>query len=164
MEILKDFGINPVLLTAQIVNFLILLFILNKILFKPLLKVLDERKIKIENSLLEAEKISVELARAEKTGKEIVEAAQTRSDQIVMAAEVASAKIQTTAQSQAKKESERILEKGKAALGLEREKMRSSLRSELMEVVVLATEKIMGKSLSDKEIEKITTKSLKDLS
>ena len=48
MEIIKQFGINPILLAAQVVNFIVLLFIFKKLLYKPILKVLDERKKKIE--------------------------------------------------------------------------------------------------------------------
>lgn len=164
MEILKDFGINPVLLLAQIVNFLILLFILNKVLFKPLLKVLDERKNKIATSLKEAERISEELAKAEKTSKEIVEKAETKADLIVLEAEEAAANLRADGHAKAKEEAEKILKKTQETLELEKEKMRASLRRELMEVVVMATEKIMGKNLSDKEKEEITKKNLMELS
>jgi len=51
MEILKEFGIQPTLLLAQIVNFLIILFVLKKFFYKPIIKVLDARKKRIEVSL-----------------------------------------------------------------------------------------------------------------
>ncbi|MBU2632677.1 F0F1 ATP synthase subunit B, partial [Patescibacteria group bacterium] len=44
MEIVKQFGLDPVLLVAQIVNFLILLFILKKLLYKPVLELLKKRE------------------------------------------------------------------------------------------------------------------------
>jgi len=43
MDILNQFGIKPVLLAAQVVNFLALLFILKKFLYQPILKVLKTR-------------------------------------------------------------------------------------------------------------------------
>ena len=61
MDILNQFGISPVLLTAQVVNFLVLLFILKKLLYGPLLKVLAERRKKIEDSLKNAEEIELRL-------------------------------------------------------------------------------------------------------
>src|SRR3989338_11698691 len=61
MEILNQFGVNPILLLAQVVNFLILLLILKKFLYKPILKVLEERKKKIEESLKNTEEIEKKL-------------------------------------------------------------------------------------------------------
>ena len=45
---------------AQIINFLILLFILGKFAYKPLMKVLDERRERVANDLETAEKTRVE--------------------------------------------------------------------------------------------------------
>lgn len=163
MEIINDFGINFYSLIAQIVNFLLLLFILNKILFKPLLKVLDERKRKIAVSLEEAEQISKELANAEKTSKELIEKANLKSDQLILEAREASERIHATAVSKAKLEAEKIFQKNQENLTLEKEKMRASLRAELMDVVVIATQKILGKNLSVEEKRLITKSSLKEI-
>ena len=57
MDILSQFGVKPILLAAQVVNFLILLFILKKFLYGPILKVLSERRKKIEDSLKNVEEI-----------------------------------------------------------------------------------------------------------
>ncbi len=61
MDILNEFGIKPILLAAQVVNFLILLYILKRFLYKPILKVLNERKNKIADSLKNAEEIERKL-------------------------------------------------------------------------------------------------------
>ena len=55
MELLSNLGINGKLLLAQIVNFFILLYILKRFAYKPILKVLDDRKEKIEKGLRDAE-------------------------------------------------------------------------------------------------------------
>ena len=163
MEIINDFGINPVLLTAQIVNFLILFVILRKILFKPLLKTLEERKQRITQSLKEAEQVSAELAEAEKTSKQIVQRANQQADQLVQDAKKIASDIRSQALLEAKAETELVFAKNKQALELEKEKMRSSLRHDLMEVVVMVTEKMLNKSLSAQEKAEITKKSLKEL-
>src|SRR3989344_4706705 len=72
MEILNQFGINPILLAAQVVNFLILLFILKKFLYKPILKVLEARKQKIEESLKNAEEIERKLLLTEEEKEKIL--------------------------------------------------------------------------------------------
>ena len=55
MEILENFGLNPMLLIAQIVNFLIVLFILKKFLYKPVLEMLKKRQTTIKDGLKQAE-------------------------------------------------------------------------------------------------------------
>lgn len=163
MEILKDFGINPILLIAQIVNFLILLFILNRILFKPLMKVLEERKQKIATSLKEAEQIAIELQEAEVKSQEIVEVGNKKADQLIIAAKDIAEKIKEEAIKQAKSEVDKIFKKGQENLGLEKEKMRASLREELQVVVVMAVEKVIGKTLSTEEKESITKTSVQEI-
>ena len=49
MEVLKNFGFDPVLLAAQIVNFLILIYILNRFVFKRVLEFLKAREEKIKS-------------------------------------------------------------------------------------------------------------------
>ena len=55
MEIIKNFGVEPVLLVAQIINFLIILFILKKFLYKPVLDTLKKREDSIKEGLKQAE-------------------------------------------------------------------------------------------------------------
>ncbi len=83
MEILKQFGINPILLAAQVVNFLILLFILQRFLYKPLLKVLAERKKKIAESLKNAEEIEKRLLETEEEKEKILAKASTEAQKLL---------------------------------------------------------------------------------
>src|SRR5437870_10658982 len=55
MEILKNFGFEPILFIAQIVNFVIIYLILKKFLYKPVLKLLKDRKQTIAGGLKQAE-------------------------------------------------------------------------------------------------------------
>src|SRR5690349_16624195 len=82
-KILSEFGVNPILLAAQIVNFLVVLFILKKLLYKPILKVLEERKKRIEESLTNAEKIQKELEETEIKRQQILDQAIEESKKII---------------------------------------------------------------------------------
>ncbi len=88
MNFLADFGVKPILLLAQTVNFLLLLFILKRFLYKPLLRVLETRREKIAASLKTAEEIEqrlqqvslereMSLKKAAKEAEEIVKDAGT---------------------------------------------------------------------------------------
>lgn len=163
MEILSDFGINPTSLIAQIVNFLILLFILKKILFKPLMKVLEERKQKIATSLQEAQQIEIELKKVQEKSRELLAQADTKADQIIAEAKAAAQELKNETITETKVEAEKILNRNQSQLTLEQEKMRAALRSEMMDLVIITTEKIIGKTLSSKEKEDLTRQSIKEL-
>src|SRR3989344_8381212 len=85
MEILKNFGIQPSLLLAQIVNFLIILFLLKKFFYKPIVKALEDRKKRIEESLTNAQTIEDKLQKTEAQSTQIIE--ETRNNAQVLIAE-----------------------------------------------------------------------------
>ena len=66
MEILKNFGFEPVFFIAQIVNFLILFFVFKRFLYKPILKLLKERAREITKGLEDADNAKKTLEDAEK--------------------------------------------------------------------------------------------------
>src|SRR4030067_222054 len=73
MEVLEDFGVEPILLLAQVVNFVILLYILKRFLYKPILKVLEERKKRIETSVKQSEDIQKRFDEMSKKQTEILD-------------------------------------------------------------------------------------------
>ena len=76
MEFLKDLGLDKLLLAAQIVNFLILFFVLKAVFYKPLKKVLDERKEKISKGIDDADAAKELRERTVKEKDEIIRAAR----------------------------------------------------------------------------------------
>lgn len=83
MALLESLGFAPLKFVWQIVNFLILLFILNKLLYKPMLQMLDDRKKSIEDAINSAETAKAEaealrkeyetrLAEAKKEAQDII--------------------------------------------------------------------------------------------
>src|SRR3989344_2738333 len=83
MDILTNFGIQPQLLLAQIVNFLIILFLLKKFFFGPIVKVLEDRKKRIEQSLQNADQISEKLQKTEESSKKILDETRESAKTII---------------------------------------------------------------------------------
>ncbi len=163
MDILNNFGVQPVLLVAQIVNFLVLLFLLKKFMYGPLVKVLQQRKQTIAESLKNAEEIEKRLEqttleqekRLEKAAKEarqIVDDATSNADQIIAAAH-----------EKARADTEKFMVQAQQSVTQEREKVYSDMRAELSHLVILGFEKIAGKALSEKDQKELVEKSLKEL-
>jgi F-type H+-transporting ATPase subunit b len=83
MEILNDFGFEPILFVAQIINFIIIFWLLKKFLYKPVLKLLEERKHKIESGLKNAEEAEKKLLEAVEKEENILRKAQTEAKKMI---------------------------------------------------------------------------------
>ncbi|RJR14446.1 ATP synthase F0 subunit B [Candidatus Parcubacteria bacterium] len=85
-ELFEAFGINWKLLLVQALNFGVLLLILWKFLYTPVLKLVDERRAKIAEGVKNAEEAEEKLQRSETEGKEIVATASREAEKIVASA------------------------------------------------------------------------------
>ena len=83
MDILKNFGVDPVLVGAQIVNFLIIFYLLKKFLYKPVLGMLKKRADKIEEGLKQAEESRLALEKTLEEEKKILSKAQDEAKKII---------------------------------------------------------------------------------
>ena len=108
MEIIKNFGLDPIMLVAQIVNFLIVLFLLKRFLYKPVLETLKKREDTIKEGLKQAEEGRLVLEKSLEEERKILEDARDQSDQIGKQLEdesrLRAEKILTDAQSQISQE------------------------------------------------------------
>ncbi|MBI4038791.1 hypothetical protein HY384_02430 [Candidatus Daviesbacteria bacterium] len=162
MEILNQFGVQPVLLAAQVVNFLILLFILNKLLYKPILRVLDERKKRIEDSLKNAEEIEKRLNEISEREAEMVLRSAKEGEKIIKEATDYAAQLIEDS----RKEYERLINKGmidaRRVGQMEKDMIMQQAKSGLGEIISLALEKVTGKILSQKDQGQIIEKTIKE--
>ena len=163
MEILETFGVKPILLLAQIVNFIILLFLLNKFAYKPIMKVLDDRKHKIETSMRQAEEVEKKLAETEASQKEIIGRAERESTKIIEEARAAAKKLQDETMVETSNKMEEALLKNKDSIKLEREKMVSEVKADMADLVADTTKKVLGKTLTSGNNRELVNDALKDL-
>lgn len=162
-QILSQFGIQPILLLAQTVNFLVLLFILNKLLYKPLLKVLSERRKKIEQSLKNAEDIEKRLNDLSmEEQKRILKAAQ-EAELIIKQAQEAGVQILEEAKVKAESVGQEMLEQGRAQTQVEKEKMQAELKEGFASLVEMSLRQVVKDSLSPKDQKEILQKATKQI-
>lgn len=148
MDILKEFGVDPLLLAAQVVNFSILLFLLKRFLYGPILKVLDTRKRKIEESLKNAEEIEQRLTKVnEDIEKMLAKTIKEEEKIIAEAKETATRMI-----AEQKGMSEELLSKARVQatqiIHDERVKLEAELKSNFAGVVAISLEKVLGKKVT----------------
>src|SRR3990167_5639362 len=113
MELINNFGIDPVLLLAQVINFIIVLFILKRFLYKPVLGMLKKRKDDIASSIKNTEETERRLKKTIEEEKEILKKAQDRAKKIIEDAINQSSQTSKDIQENAKKQSEKILSETK---------------------------------------------------
>lgn len=118
---MESLGLDWKILIAQVVNFTVLYFVLKKILYKPLIKVLDDRNKKITDSVKNSQKIEEELNKIEEKEAKILAGARERArgekQEIIELAGREKAKIieeaKVSAQKIAEKAAQRLQEKEK---------------------------------------------------
>lgn len=155
MEAINSLGINAKLLIAQIINFLILLFLLSKFLYRPIVNMLDSRTKTIEKSLADAKKIEEDLKNTEETSQASLAQAQEEAKKIIGDAKKSADEEAKKLILLAEKRSSEIGEKAKAEIQEEKEKAKLEIRSEAASLIALATEKVIEKKFSAEDDTKL---------
>lgn len=146
-ELIKTFHIDAKLLLAQMVNFTIVLFVLYKFAYKPVLKTLNDRTGRIEKGLKDAEDAQNKLAEMEKREKEVLTKAREEGQKIIVAAEAMARANKEELITEAKAQSDKILAEASKKIEEEKKKMIGEIKSEVAGLVVAATEKIIGEKV-----------------
>jgi F-type H+-transporting ATPase subunit b len=150
-------------LLVQLVNFLILLLILWRLLYRPLLAKMQERTLAIQRSLEEAQAARAEAARqqeenAERLRQAYAEAASIREQALKEAAEE-----QRRLVGAARTEAQRLVDSAKAQLDADVRRAREDLRREVAEVATAVAEKLIRKSLRDEDHRRIVADAIGQL-
>jgi len=147
-ETADTFGWNWKLFLSQVISFCIVAFLLRRFAYKPILAVLEERRRKIEEGQLNAEKIRKELAEAEKRYQEIVAKGNADAQKMIDEARDSAAHLSERKQQEAIAAAEQIVTKAKEAAVLEHERQMQALKREIGRLVVDTTAKVTGKVLT----------------
>ena len=152
MELFSALGINGKILLAQFINFAVLVFVLWRFAYKPILKFLEDRRKKIEEGVENSELAITKLAEiAEKEKKVIIEAKKEALNLINEAKDNAEKRGQEMIK-KAQGEASLIIVKEREKFNQEKTEMFKEMKSNLSELVVLAVEKVIEEKMdSDKD-------------
>ena len=159
----ETFGWNPWLFFSQVVSFAIVAFLLRRFAYKPILAVLEERRRKIEEGQLNAEKIRKELAEAEKRYQEIVAKANADAQKMIDEARESAAHLSERKQQEAIAAAEQIIAKAREASAIEHERTMEALKRELGRLVVDTTAKVTGKVLTAEDQQRLQEETARQL-
>jgi F-type H+-transporting ATPase subunit b len=159
-QAVEALGLNLPQLIAQVVNFFVLLFVLRLVAYKPILKMLDERKQKIAEGLNAAEIARAEAAAAQANIQEQLDVARKDGQEIVANAQAIATRIQTDAREQSAKDREVSLERARAEIQQERDRAIADLRGEFADIAVSAAEKVINQSLDRQSHQRVIDETL----
>ena len=153
-------GLNLPQLIAQVVNFFVLLVILRLVAYKPILRMLDERKQKIAEGLNAAEIARAEAASAQANIQAQLDVARKDGQEIVANAQNIATRIQADAREQSTKDREASLERARSEIQMERDRAIADLRGEFADITVKAAEKVINQSLDRQAHQRVIDETL----
>ena len=144
----ETFGFNIWMFLSQVVSFTIVALLLRRFAYKPILAILEERRQRIAEGLLNAEKIKQQLAEAEQRYAEILANANAAAQKMIDEARESASHVAERKQQEAVAAAEQIVAKAREATELERDRTMTQLKRELGRLVVDTTAKVTGKVLN----------------
>jgi F-type H+-transporting ATPase subunit b len=131
------------LLLFVIVNFLVLLYLLRRFLYKPLLKMMDDRKQSIDDALDAAAAARQEVAETQTSIQADIAQARAKAEELLATAQAGSEKLKEDILAQARVEALAITAKAQAEIAREREEAIRALRLEVTGLVMGATRQLL---------------------
>lgn len=134
-----------------LIIFLVLLFILRKYAWKPIIKMLNEREQNIEGAIAQAEKVKAEMAQMQSENEALLVKAREERSQLLKEAREAKDKIINEAKEQAKTEAGKIIAEAQVAINAQKMAAITDVKNEVGQLVVEVSEKILKHELSTQE-------------
>jgi len=147
-------------LIIQGINFLILLFLLQRLLYKPLIAKMSERTEAIRKSLEEAQRARAEAARQQEENADRLRAAHAEAASIRAAALKEAAEEQRSLVDAARAEAARLVASARAQMDADIRRAREELRREVADLAIGVAEKLISKSLDDADHRRIVAEAV----
>lgn len=163
MDILKNFGVDPVLLGAQVINFLILFYIMKRFLYKPLLEMLKKREGTIKEGLKNAEEARILLEKTAEKEKEVLRRAQEETKKMIALAREKAEVTAKEAEERSKKHADKVIAETKEQLQKEAKETEARITRHVSEIAVKMLERALTGMVDKKEQNEIMEKVAKKI-
>jgi F-type H+-transporting ATPase subunit b len=162
-NVAQQFGVYWPNLFAQVILFVIVYFVLRKYAFGPIVEMLEERRRRIEEGQLNAERIKKQLAEAQAKYEEILGRANAEAQRLIEEVRISGERLSEQKRQQAMREAEEIITKARESIEQERERTMVELKRDFGRLVVEVTEKVTKKVLTPEDQQRINEEALRDL-
>ncbi|MFA5830679.1 MAG: F0F1 ATP synthase subunit B [Candidatus Paceibacterota bacterium] len=162
MEALKNFGVEWPFFIAQVVNFAILFFLLKRFLYKPILDMLEKRRVEIEEGLANAKKMAEDAKKFDAEQTVLMQKAKKESQAIVDNALVAGEKIREDILKDATGKAKEFMDTAELRLEEEKKKMIGEVKGEVLSLASSIVEKILHEKMDTAHDKKFIEEIMKE--
>lgn len=163
MEFVKTFGLSPQLLLAQIVNFLILLYLLNRFVYKPVLKLLSEREERIKKGMQDAQRSEKLLEEATIREQKILRDARIQAQEIARLTKEDLQQVKQEFEEKLKFERGLMIKEAKEDINSEKLLMEKELMHKVSRIAIEMVEKVLRESIDPSDSKRIAHRAVKEL-
>ncbi|MBU1327401.1 F0F1 ATP synthase subunit B [Patescibacteria group bacterium] len=160
---MEQLGIEPKLLLAQIINFCIIVVVLSKLLYKPILGMLEKRKKEIADNLVLAEKLHTEEEKLKLKRQEVIDAAKQEGLMVIEEAKKQASKEGKDIVAEAHKQSDETIRRAKAESERIYEETQMNIRKESVNVAAAMAKRLLSSILSPGDQRKLITMHIKEI-
>ncbi len=146
---------NPGLIAWTIVTFIILVLILRKFAWKPILKALQDREAHVQSTLERAEEARKEAARILDENRKQLDRAEEEGRRIMTESRALGEKLKEEIIAKANQQSQRLVDQAKEEIDRDKQAALNQLRSEVASLAIKAAEKILDETLDETRHRKI---------
>ncbi len=159
----EQLGVDWGKLLVQAINFLLLLWILQRFAYKPLLRIMDERSNRIRNDLDEARRLREEGERDRETYRTQLGRARDEARAILEEANTVAARIREQALGDAESQNTAMLQRARDEIAREKETAIAELRREVADLAIMAASHVVGRSLDDADRRRLVEEALTEV-
>ena len=161
---MDSLGVNLPGLITQVISFAILFFILRKLLYKPILKMLDHRSNRIRESLDAAQQAKEEMLSSQEEVRGQLETARSEGQKMISKAQEVADRYREEEDAKAKVDIEAERERAQIDIQRERDSAIEEVRREFAGLAINAAERIVGRSLDEASHKELIEEVLDDAS
>jgi F-type H+-transporting ATPase subunit b len=142
------------LIVWQTFVFLLLVFLLGKLAWKPILSSLKEREQSIQEALDTAEKARLELSKLKSENEDLLKQAREERDKMLREAREASNRMKDEAQAEAKKSAEKIIDDARTSINIEKQAALKEIKIQVAMFSLEVAERLLKEKLSNDKAQK----------
>jgi F-type H+-transporting ATPase subunit b len=155
-------GVNLPLLVVFVINFIVLFVLLRLFLYKPVLKMLDERAKRTAEAMEQAEATKKEYEQARVEVQKQIEKGRQEAQAILTQAIQVGERLKEESRQEAQKQAQIIVDRTRTELEAERDKIVGDLRREFVDISISAAEKVIKETLDKEKHRKLIEETLRE--
>jgi len=155
---IAQFGLNVKIFIAQLINFGIVLIVLWRFVYRPIVKLIEAREEKIEKSIKHAEEVERRLNEATLEKDAMLKDARIEAQRIVEEARDGLKQREEESLTKTREEVAKIVQEGKGHIARDRQEMLASVKRDVVDVAIEAARAVLAEGVSEKSSQKIAKK------